>query len=136
MADQASQERSDGARLNSAIARAVVRSHSDHVGRGPTKAYAFFHQNIVVVVLQDTMSRAERRLVARGGAATVRRLREAFHEGMHDELVEAVEQLTGRRVVALLNDAELEPDVSVELFVLDEPVTASLRAVRTPLRAG
>jgi hypothetical protein len=41
---------------------------------------------------------------------------------MRDELVGAVEDLTGRHVVAFLSDQSVTPDLSTEVFVLDAPV--------------
>lgn len=120
---RASQAHGDGARLNAAIARAVVRTHAEHVGRGPKKAFGFHHDNIVVVVLENTMSRAEQLLVRNGGGAAIRQLRTAFHDDMREDLVGAVELLTGRTVTTLLSDCRLEPDVSVELFLLDRPIS-------------
>lgn len=130
MESRSPQARGEAARLNAAVARAVVRAHAEHVGRGPTKASGFFHGNVVVVVLEDTMSRAERALVRNGGAGAIQQLRRAFHDDMRQDLVSAVEALTGRTVTALLSDCELEPDVSVELFVLDRPVSVGSTAVR------
>lgn len=124
MGFRASQAHADGARLNAAIARAVVRTHAEHVGRGPKKAFAFHHDNIVVVVLEDTMSRAEQVLVRNGGGDALLQLRTAFHDDMRSDLVGAVELLTGGTVTTLLSDCTLEPDVSVELFLLDGPVSA------------
>jgi uncharacterized protein YbcI len=41
---------------------------------------------------------------------------------MRTELVEAIEALTGCGVLALVSDNSIEPDLAVELFVLDRSV--------------
>ena len=43
---------------------------------------------------------------------------------MRPELVEAVESLTGRKVLAALSTSEVDPDVAAEVFVLDACIDA------------
>jgi uncharacterized protein YbcI len=111
-----------GGQMNAAIAQAIVRIHRDYVGRGPTKAQAFFRGNVVVVVLQDVMTRAEQSLVADGQNDAVLKVRHRFQSAMRSELSDAVERLTGCKVDAFMNDNHIDPDVAVEVFVLDRPV--------------
>jgi uncharacterized protein YbcI len=44
--------------------------------------------------------------------------RKAYQNTMRADLVVAVEEFTGREVMAFLSDNHLEPDVAVESFVL------------------
>jgi len=111
-----------GGELNASIARAAVKLHRSHVGRGPTRARAFFRDNIVVVVLEDVLAQSERTLVASGRHDTVVRLREALLETMRADLIAAIETLTDRRVTAFMSGTHLEPDMAAEIFVLDRPV--------------
>lgn len=80
---------------------------------------------VVVVILQDTMTRSERTLVAAGKGEAVLATRRALEEVIRPDLVSAVEQLTGCKVKAALSAHNLEPDLAAELFVLDRPVTAA-----------
>jgi uncharacterized protein YbcI len=115
-------ERHTGGELNAAIARAVVRYHREHLGRGPTKAQAFYRGSVIVVVLSDTLTRAERSLASAGRIDAVLEVRSAFQEAMRDDLAAAVEQLTGCRVIAFMSTNHVDPDLAAELFVLDRPV--------------
>jgi uncharacterized protein YbcI len=115
-----------GGRLNQGIANAVVRRHKRRLGRGPTKAQAFFRHNIVVVVLQDELTDAERMLAEAGDGEAVVRMRERYQHAMRDDLVSAVEELTECRVDAFLAGSHIEPDLVVEVFVLDRPVPGEL----------
>jgi uncharacterized protein YbcI len=108
--------------LNASIARAAVRLHRRHVGRGPTRARAFFRDTIVVVVLEDVLTRSERSLVASGRHDVVIRLQEALVETMRADLIATIEALTDRRVTAFMSATHLEPDMTAEIFVLDRPV--------------
>jgi uncharacterized protein YbcI len=111
-----------GGRLNQAIADAVVHAYRRVLGRGPTRAQAFYHQSVVVVSMQETLTPAERALVADGRQAAVHEMRDQLQETMRPELVAAVEELTGRRVDAFTGATHLDPDLAFALFVLDRPV--------------
>jgi uncharacterized protein YbcI len=128
--------------LNASIARAAVRLHRSHVGRGPMKARAFFRDSIVVVVLEDVLTQSERSLVASGRHDTVIRVREALLETMRADLIAAIETLTDRCVTALMSATHLEPDMAAEIFVLDRPVESEsahagrVEHVASPRRAA
>jgi uncharacterized protein YbcI len=111
-----------GGELNAAIARDIVRHHSKHRGRGPTKAKAFYRDNIVVVVLQEAMTAAERSLAASGQTDVVMDVRAAFHETMRADMVATIEHRTGCKVEALLSASHIDPDFSSEVFILDRPI--------------
>jgi uncharacterized protein YbcI len=115
--------------LLEAISNLVVRIYADHVGRGPTKARAYADRDIIVCVMEDTMTRAERTLVASGKGAAVMQVRDALQETMREELASGIEALTGRRVIAQNGSATLEPDVKSDLFILDSQDPAQLRSV-------
>jgi uncharacterized protein YbcI len=114
--------RSASGDLNAAIVRSVAAYYREHTGRGPNRAQAFHTGDVVTVVLEDTMTKAERSLVERGRPDAVMRLREAFQETMRGGLVATVEALTDRSVRALVSGSELDPDVAVAVFLLDRPI--------------
>jgi uncharacterized protein YbcI len=101
----------------------VVRVHSRRIGRGPTRAQAFCLANLVVLLMEDSMTRSERTLATGGADDAIVRLRREFEHMMRDELVSAVEELTGRRVVGFMCDSLASPDLTAELYVLDRPVS-------------
>jgi uncharacterized protein YbcI len=111
-----------GGRLNAAIARAVVRCHNQYVGRGPTKAQAFFRHNFVVVVMENALTKGERSLVADGREEAVLEMRTQYQHAMRADVVAAIEALTGCKVVAFMSANNVDPDMAAELFVLDRPV--------------
>lgn len=102
-----------------AISNAVVRVMRDYTGRGPTQAHTVINDNVVIVVLRDTLLKAERSLVNDGQGEAVMSMRRRFQATMRDELVAAVTEQTGRKVEAFLSDNVIEPDVAVEIFVLE-----------------
>lgn len=111
--------------LNSALANELVRFVAEFTGRGATKSRAFVHGDVVVCVLEDGATKAERRLVEAGKADLVRAGRGALQWAMEEELVQTVERLTGRSVRCFLSGTDKAGDASVEVFLL-EPDDAEL----------
>jgi uncharacterized protein YbcI len=108
---------------NAAISKAVVRLLSEYVGRGPTKARTIHSGKVVLCVLEDTMTRAERSLTAGGHEDFVLQARHALQHTMQEDLTAAVEEFTHRKVVAFMSANHIEPDLAAEVFVLDQPVS-------------
>jgi len=104
--------------LSAAISNAVVGLLHDYTGRGPTKARTTIGPDTIVVTLRDSLTRAERTLAMRGQALEVMAMRRAFQETMREDLIGAVEGLTGRTVEAFLSDNLHDPDVAVEIFLM------------------
>jgi uncharacterized protein YbcI len=105
------------------IATQIVRLHSEYYGRGPTKAKAYLSEDVVVVVLEETFTKAERTLIGRGETEAIQQIRRRFQQSMADEFKGIVEQATGRVVRAFLSETNLEADVAVEFFLLGESRT-------------
>jgi uncharacterized protein YbcI len=107
--------------IASAISTRTVQLLSDKTGRGPTKARTTVDRDTVTVVMEDTLTRAERALVDGGFEAKVLDLRRDFQRMMRDDLVAMVEEHTGRKVRAFMSENHIDPDLAAEIFVL-EPV--------------
>jgi uncharacterized protein YbcI len=104
--------------LSAAISNAVVGLLHDYTGRGPTKVRTTIAADAIVVTLRDSLTKAERTLARRGQSAEVLSMRRAFQDTMREDLIAAVEALTGREVEAFLSDNLHEPDVAVEIFLM------------------
>jgi uncharacterized protein YbcI len=113
-----SAERAGEGRLAAAISNKVVRVITDYTGRGPTKARAYIQDDLVSVVVQDTLTKGERSLVQDGRAEVVMTMRKAFQDTMRDDLVAGIEELTGRKVLAFFSADHIGPDASLESFLL------------------
>jgi uncharacterized protein YbcI len=111
-----------------AVSNAVVRVFVEHIGRGPTRARAVFGPNLITVVLRESLTKAERRLVEAGEVEPVIAARQAFHRAMESDLIAAVERVTGRRVDTVLCDQKTDPDVSVQVFLLEPEPERALSA--------
>src|SRR6185503_14609514 len=52
--------------LANSVSNAVVRLFAEYLGRGPTKARTVVSRDLISVVLEDTLTKAERSLIERG----------------------------------------------------------------------
>jgi uncharacterized protein YbcI len=104
--------------LRAEISRAIVRLLHEHTGRGPTRARTYLDDDLVTVVLRDTLTPAEQRLVQAGEGVAVLELRHKFQLTMRDDCVAAIERITGRKVEAFMSANHIDPDMGAELFVL------------------
>jgi uncharacterized protein YbcI len=111
-------ERPTGGSLAAAITRATVRIMGEYTGRGPTKARTYINDDVIVVLLQDTMTKGERTLLGAGEADFVLETRHRFQRTMRDDLVAAIEILSERTVIAFMSGNHLGPDMAAEIFVL------------------
>jgi uncharacterized protein YbcI len=102
-----------------AISNAVVHVVSEYTGRGPTRARTYLAEDLVSVVMRDTLTKAELSLVHGGQQERVLDTRRMFQQTMRDELVAGVEEILGRRVIAFMSDNHIDPDLAVETFVLE-----------------
>ena len=103
---------------HAALSNLVVRLMREYTGRGPTRGRAYIHDDLAVVVLQDTLTKGERSLVRDGESELVLEARKAYQRTMRADMVSGAEQILGRRVVAFLSDNHIDPDLAVETFVL------------------
>ena len=87
----------DGA-LRAAISQAIVRIHAEHYGKGATQAKTYVWDNVVVVVLRDVLTAAERTLVSVDRPDAVRQVRSVFQLSLEPTFRSTLERLTGRRV--------------------------------------
>jgi uncharacterized protein YbcI len=118
-------EAGDGVRrgeLNAALTRALVGVQVEHLERGPARAIAFQDGNVVVAVMHDVLTKAEKALISNGRDGEVAEIRHLFQNGMEADFRGAVERLTGRKVIGFLGANHLEPDLAAKIFILDSPL--------------
>jgi uncharacterized protein YbcI len=112
-----------GGELNAAVTREVVRIHTAAIGRGPKKSYSFHNGDTLVTVLLEVLTRAEQNLIAYGEEDAVLAMRRLSQRAMAEEMKAAVARLTARKVLAFMADNHLDPDMAVQVFILEPPLT-------------
>jgi uncharacterized protein YbcI len=105
--------------LSAAISNTVVKALARTTGRGPTKARTTLGDNSVFVVLQDSLTVGEQTLTDAGQGQVVLDLRRRWQGVMEAEVSREIEDLTGRKVAGFMSDNHIDPDLAVEVFVLE-----------------
>jgi|SRR3954451_14450114 len=103
----------------SELSNEMVRLFKEQFGRGPTAARSTWAGDVVTVMLEDTLTPAERNLVKMGEHERLRETRMFFQYASVREFCEPVERITGRKVRAFISGIDTEVDgLAVETFVL------------------
>ena len=112
-----------GGRLLAQISTSTVALMRDHYGRGPMKAKTYALDDLIVVVMRGSgFTALEQTIMDDGGADRVVAMRHEFQRVMADRFTTTIEDLTERRVVAFMSQAHVEPDITVEVFLVDRPL--------------
>jgi uncharacterized protein YbcI len=111
-----------GGRLLSEITNRIVAFVREHYGRGPIKAKTYVLDNLIVCVLSDGFTAIERTMMQGGEPDRVLAMRRDFQRMMKERYSAMIEELTGRKVLAFLSQAHVEPDLTIEIFLLDGPL--------------
>ena len=109
--------------MRSRIAVAMVGLKKRYYGKGPERAKAYVNDNHIFVVLDGGTTRNEQTLLEAGEEALVRQYRLAFQAAMTKPTTEAIEEITGRKVLSYHSQVVFDPDRSFEIFVLDDQPT-------------
>jgi uncharacterized protein YbcI len=107
--------------LRNAISNAVARIKREFYGKGPSRTRTFMCDRIVFAMLDDVLTPVELALKQHGRTSLVRRTRLTFEDIMTQTFTGEIERLTGARVLAYHSQIVFDPDMAIEIFVLDRP---------------
>ena len=111
-----------------AISNGMVQLLHEYTGRGATKARTMINQDTITVMLGDTLTQAERKLVERGRAHRVTEGRAEVQQMMSDDAIAMVESVIERKVIAFMSANHIDPDMAAEVFALEPLATHASRA--------
>ena len=114
-----SSNQSENTRSAQAISNAITKLQRDHYGRGPESVRTVVGYDHIICFLENTFMPVERTLIDAGELTAVRETRLAFQRAMEQRFVNTVEEIIKRKVRAFLSTVSLNPDISVEVFVLE-----------------
>ena len=109
--------------MRATISNEIVRLQAEYYGKGPTRAKTYIVEDVVVVVLEESFTRAEKTLAERGERDAIEHIRRRFQQQMAEDFTSVVEQATGRKVRVFLSEMNIDHDVSVETFLLADERT-------------
>jgi uncharacterized protein YbcI len=124
MAEASARARAKGT-IAAAISDGLVHLHKEYYGKGPTKAKTYLVNDTAICMLRGGFTVVERTLIQDGKAEAVHDVRRVFQSSMQERFTEVVQDATGRNVVAYMSQIHSDPDIAVEIFVLeagDEPL--------------
>ena len=111
------------------ISTGLVQLHSRYYGKRPTKAKTHMLDDTVITILRGGFTTVERTLIDQGNVDAVYAMRRSFQMAMEQHFTTVVEEATGRTVIAYMSQINQDPDLAVEIFVL-EPVEDPLSVDR------
>lgn len=119
-----------------AISNEIVRIYKEQFGRGPTKTKTYWcGEDVISVVLEDTLTPAERNLARLGEHGRLRETRMFFQYADVAIFCEPIERITGRKVRAFISGIDTIADgVAVETFMLYPPGADGPSRAGAPLR--
>jgi uncharacterized protein YbcI len=109
----------DSGKMVAAVSNAISGLHRTHYGRGATRTRTVMGSDYVICFLEDVYTPVERTLIEAGRFDTVRATRNAFQDTMRETFSAAVEEAVGRKVIGFLSQVHVQPDLSIETFILE-----------------
>jgi uncharacterized protein YbcI len=104
------------------VTKGMISLHRRFYGKGPTKAKTYAVNDTVICVLEGGFTTVERTLIAERRVDAVLQVRRSFQRAMERQFTEVVENTLGRKVIAYMSQIHADPDLAVELFVLEPSV--------------
>ena len=102
------------------ISSAMVRIYKEQFGRGPERARSYYAgPDAIVCFLENTLTPVERTLTTLDEHQRLRDMRMLFQYAAEDDFPRAIEEITGRKVVAFVSGIDTKADLSSELFTLE-----------------
>jgi uncharacterized protein YbcI len=103
------------------ISNGIGALHREHYGRGADRIRTTIHPGHAITVLENCFTPVERKMVSEGAFAQVRETRIMFQDWMGPAFIAIVEEATGREVRAFFSQVAHDPDIAIELFLLEPP---------------
>jgi uncharacterized protein YbcI len=114
-----SESATDHKRRATAISNGIGALHREHYGRGADRIRTLIYQDVVMTRLEDCFTTVEKKMIAEGAFLQVRETRTMFQDWMRPIFTEIVEDATGRKVAAFFSQVSHDPDMALEVFLLD-----------------
>ncbi len=102
------------------ISKSMMRVYKEQFGREPERAHSHYvGPDAIACFLRGTLTRAERRLSTLDEHQRLRDMRMLFQYSAEDEFRLAIEDITGRVVIAFISGIDTRSDIASEIFMLE-----------------
>jgi uncharacterized protein YbcI len=108
-----------GDELLAEVTEAMVGFHERYHHRKPVTAKSLMlSDDLIACILGGVYTDVEKTMIEIQRSTIVQETRNAFQDAMKDKFINAVEDLSGRRVLAFISNHHVGPDIEIELFFL------------------
>jgi uncharacterized protein YbcI len=97
-------------------------------GKGPISTKSYMFDDMLLIVMREGLTQAERTMLEFGRQDLVREFRQQFENEMTRRIVDMIEELTERQVLTYQSQVMFDPDVVVEMFVFEDSLEAHFAA--------
>jgi uncharacterized protein YbcI len=113
-----------GDELLAAVTETMVTFHERYHHRRPVTAKTLLlGGELLVCVLGGVYTDIEKTMIELQRTTSVHDTRSAFQNAMEYKFVAAIERLSGRKVLTVMSDHHVGPDIEVKLFMLTPQAT-------------
>ena len=108
-----------GDELLDAVTDAMIELHQRYHHRAPVTAKTLLiGGDLMACVLGGVYTTVEQTMIELQRSTIVQETRSAFQQAMQHKFIAAVEELSGREVLAFISNHHVGPDIEIELFML------------------
>jgi uncharacterized protein YbcI len=108
-----------GDELLTAVTEAMVGFHQRYYHRKPVTAKTLLlGDDLLTCVLGGVYTEVEKTMIEIQRSTIVQETRNEFQNAMQRRFIDAVQGLSGRKVLAFVSDHHVGPDIEIELFFL------------------
>jgi uncharacterized protein YbcI len=109
-----------------AVTDAMVGLHERYHHRAPVTAKSLMlGDDLIACVLGGIYTDVEKTMIELQRTPIVQETRSAFQNAMQHKFIAAIEDLSGRGVLAFISNHHVGPDMEIELFMLKTEVAAA-----------
>jgi uncharacterized protein YbcI len=108
------------------VSQAMVRIYKEQFGRGPETVWTRYSgPDAITSIVENSLTPVERSMLKMGEEHRLRDIRMMFQHATEPQFREAVQRITGRRVIGFMSGIDVHNDISCEVFTLAPEETAS-----------
>jgi uncharacterized protein YbcI len=123
-----------GQALLTQLSSSMASMQKTAFGKGPISTRSYLFDDMLLIVMRDGLTVAEKTMLDFGQHDLVRNFRQQFENDMTKRIVGMIEELTQRKVLTYQSQIMFDPDVVVEMFIFDRSLTGEF--VRAEVDGG
>ena len=107
--------------IEAEISKALIQFEKDYLGRGPQETRSFIIEDVILVRLKGVLTPAEQQLAKNPeGMNLIKKIRSNLLEQGKQLVKEAIEKITGLKVISLHTDISTKTGERMIIFTLNE----------------